>query len=56
MAKQREWDRFTVEMPFELRRQLDRLAEVNGQSAGECLRRILADKFAQLQQQEERSV
>ena len=56
MAKQRDWDRFTFEMSPEFRKQLDRLAEVNGQSAGECLRRIMADKFAQLQQQEERSV
>ena len=56
MAKPRDWDRFTFDMPADLRLQLNRLADAQGWSAGECLRRIMADKFAQLQQQEERSV
>lgn len=45
-------DRFTFELPKELREQLNRLAASRGQSAGECLRRIITEKFAQLQEEQ----
>lgn len=46
-------DTFTFDMPPEHRRLLDRLAGAQGIATAECLRRILAEKLAQLEQQEE---
>lgn len=44
--------RFTFDMPLAQRAMLDKLAEARGISAGECLREILAEKFAQLQEEQ----
>lgn len=43
-------DRFTFDLPLEHRQLLNQLAESQGITAGECLRRILAEKFAQLRE------
>ena len=53
MAIPKVKDRLTIDMPLELREELNRLAQSRGQSAGECVRRILTEKFAQLQQGQE---
>ena len=45
-------DRLTFDMPPDLRAMLDRFAADQGWSAGECVRRILAEKFAQLREGE----
>lgn len=44
---------FTFALPGLLLERLRDYADSQGLSAGECLRRILAEKFAQLQQGEE---
>lgn len=44
---------FTFALPGAQRESLIRYAESQGITAGECLRRILAEKFTQLQQGEE---
>lgn len=44
---------FTFALPPGQRDSLLRYAESQGITAGECLRRILAEKFAQLQQGQE---
>ena len=44
---------FTFALPGSQREQLITYAEAQGITAGECLRRLLAEKFAQLQQGQE---
>lgn len=45
-------NRFTFELPVKDRQQLNRLAESQGITTGECLRRIIAEKFAQLREEQ----
>ena len=46
-------DPFTFALPRGQYEQLAAYADLQGVTMGECLRRILAEKFAQLQQGEE---
>ena len=46
-------DRYTFDMPAELRDSLDKMAADRGWSVAQCLRQILADHFARLQQEQE---
>ena len=43
-------DRLTVDMPADMRALLDRMAEDKGWSVAACVRRIIADHFAQLRE------
>ena len=45
-------DRYTFDMPAELRTNLDRMAADRGWSVAQCLRHIIAAHFAQLREAE----